>query len=395
MKIRKLLGGLILSTVLAAGIGVSVASRKLAMEVKAEHSIDFGNSGTIYLQLNTDTWQSSSSKIGLYMFNNSVGKSAWGGYVTPSGSSRFVEYSYSLSFTPTQCIAFRMDPSAPAMGDWCWASDRGDSRIWSTTNDTDFKNVVWLGNYYKDSKWTESGAYDLDAVVKGGSSQSWSTPTVDAKLTHVKVNGSDNLEVFGSVSLPDNTYFKIVKGGSVWCGDYSAHSSIASNLNGGGDANIHNISAATYEFYFDYDGCSTYITDPDMAAADEWAQYFLTNVGCDESGASLPSGWTVCATEYAKLSGNSKNIVYGATAKVDGNYIEQAVARYDVAVRNHSSLDRFIVNSGNTPRAAAINNNPIAQITANSGSMIAIIAISVVSLAAVGGYFLFRKKKEN
>ena len=39
---------------------------------------------------------------------------------------------------------------------------------------------------------------------------------------------------------------------------------------------------------------------------------------------------------------------------------------------------------------------PLSSIVAgSSGSMIAIISISAVSLAAIGGYFLFRKKKEN
>lgn len=395
MKLKKLIGGLLLSSVLAVGLGISLSNSSSPVEAKAEHSITLGNSGTIYLQLNTNEWKSNGSKIGLYMFNNNVSKSAWGGLVTPSGSSRFVEYSYSLDFTPNQCIAFRFDPGVETMGDWCWENNRGNSAIWSTTNDTSFNHVVWLGEYYKDSKWTQSGAYDLNAVVKGGASDSWSVATVDQQLTNVKVNGSDNLEVYGSVSLPANTYFKVVKGGSTWCGDYTAHSSIQSNLSGGGSSNIHNTAAATYEFYFDYDGQTTYLTDPDMAAADEWAQYFMAHVGCDETGVDLPSGWSACATEYGKLSGNAKDIVYKATANPSGNYVEQAVARYDVAVRNHSSLSRFIVDSKDTPRSAAIIINPVAQVASNSGSMIAIIVISSVSIAAIGGYFLFKKKKNN
>jgi len=254
-----------LLTFAAAGAFAVAAAKgsKKAEAVKAETTVEIGNSGTIMLQLNTAEWQSSGSKIGLYMFNNSVSKSAWGNLVTPSGSSRFVEYSYNLDFTPAQCIAFRFDPGVETMGDWCFENNRGNSAIWSTTNDTDFSNVVWLGNYYPSSKWTESGAYDLSAVVKGGASDSWAEATVDTQLTHVKVNGSDNLEVYGEVTLPAGTYFKVVKGSGegTWCGNYSAHSSIQSNLSGGGSSNIHNTASATYEFYFDYDGESVNI-DP-------------------------------------------------------------------------------------------------------------------------------------
>ena len=397
MKLKNLTIGLALTTLMGVGIfaGLTATSNTVAEEVKAEHSITLGNSGTIYLQLNTNEWKSSGSQIGLYMFNNSVSRSAWGSLVTPSGSSRFVEYSYSLDFTPTQCIAFRFDPGVQTMGDWCWENNRGNSAIWSTTNDTDFNHVVWLGNYYPSSKWTESGAYDLNAVVKGGNSDSWSVATVDTQLTHVKVNGSDNLEVYGDVSLPANTYFKVVKGGSTWCGSYSCHSSIQSNLSGGGSSNIHNTAAATYEFYFDYDGETTYITDPDMAAADEWAQYFLAHVGCDSTGENLPSGWSSCASQYASLSGAAKNIVYGASAKVDGSYVEQAVARYDVAVANHSSLTRFIVNSGNTPRSAAIKTPATIETVETSNIVLIVAIVSFISSTGIGGYFFFKKRREN
>jgi hypothetical protein len=399
MKKSSILKLFSLLTFAAAGAFAVAAAKgsKKAEVAKAETTIDIGNSGTIMLQLNTAEWKSSGSKIGLYMFNNSVSKSAWGNLVTPSGSSRFVEYSYSLDFTPAQCIAFRFAPGVETMGEWCWENDRGNEAIWATTNDTDFNNVVWLGNYFPDSKWTESGAYDLSAVVKGGSSGSWSEATVDTQLTHVKVNGSDNLEVYGEVILPAGTYFKVVKGSGsgTWCGAYSAHSSIQSNLSGGGESNIHNSAAATYEFYFDYDGESVYITDPVMAEADEWAQYFLSHVGCDSKGISLPSGWSACAEEYGKLSGDAKNLIYGSTAKEDGSYIEQAVARYDYAVAHHASLTKFIVNSSSVARAS-INLefvNDIYSTTQSSNLIIIVSIVSLISASTLVGLIVLKKRK--
>ena len=401
MKKLRLITMLSALTLAAAGVfgSANLLKGKTAESVLADdgHSIAIGNSGKIYLQLNTDFWKTNDCKIGLYMFNDSLNKSAWGDLVRPSGTSRFVEYSYNLDFTPAQCIVFRVNPSCTSIGTWCWENYHSNDSVYNYTDNTDFKAVIWAGygNGGDYNKKTESGAYDLDAVVKGGASSSWSVATVDTALTHAKVNGSDNIEVFGDVTLPANTYFKVVKGGSVWCGAYTAHSSISSNLNGGGANNIHNTSAATYEFYFDYDGETTYITDPVMAAADEWAQYFLNHVGCDASGVNTPSGWTACATEYAKLSGDAKNLVYGASAKEDGSYIEQAVARYDQALRSHPSLTKFIVNSSSQARGANIGVSPLATVSENSNMVIAIVIVSLVSVTAIGGYFFIKRRQTN
>ena len=395
MKLSKIIGGITLATILGAGVfaGVSFNKSNVIKEADADIDVNFGNSGKIFLRLDTNDWKSSSSKIGLYLFNNSVSRNAWGGLVTPSGTSKFVEYSYDLDFTPAGCIAFRVDPSVSSLGDWCWENDRGNTSIWSTTNDISFNNVVWLGNYYEYSKWTESGSYGISVTVKGGTTDDWSVASLDQQLTDVKVNGSDNLEVYGKVTFSGSTYFKVVKG-SDWCGGYSAHSSIASNLETSPSGNIHVKSAATYEIYFDYEGQTSYITDPVIAAADEWAQYFLNNVNCDATSATLPSGWSACATEYGKLGDDSKDLVYGATAKEDGSYIEQAVARYDVAVARHSSLSKFIVNRSGTPRSSAVIKTP--AIIGGNGNLIAsIVVISITSLTAIGGYFFFRKRKEN
>ncbi|MBR4378237.1 MAG: hypothetical protein IKP50_05115 [Bacilli bacterium] len=395
LRLITMLSAFILVAAGALGLANLKEGKKAQVAEASEHAIALGNSGKIFLQLNTSDWRSTSSKICLYMFNNSVSKSAWGSFVTPSSGSRFVEYSYSLDFTPNQCIAWRVDPGVGTMGDWCWENDRGNSAIWSTTNDTTFNHVVYLGNYYQNSKWTESGAYDLNAVVKGGSSDNWSVATVNTQLTHAKVNGSDNLEVFGEVSLPANTYFKVLKGDSTWCGSYSAYSSISSNFSGGGESNIHNTAAGTYEFYFDYDGQSTYITDPVIAAADEWSQDFLSTVGCDSTGKNAPTGWAANASTYSALSGSVKNYIYAASAKEDGTYTEQAVARYDAALRSHPSLTKFIVNSSSQARGANVNVNPLASNSNNSNIVIAIVIVSLVSVTAIGGYFFIKRRQEN
>ena len=368
----------------------NVKSSKKAESVKADTTVDYGTSGTIMLELDNTNWRSN-CKVGLYMFDNSVSKSAWGSLVTPSGG-RYVEYSYSLDFKPAQCIALCVAPGAEVLGDWCWNYD--DSGLYGRTNDTNFKKVVAIGNYYTDSKYCVSSAHDLLTEVKGGASDSWSVATVDVQLTNVKVNSNDKIEVYGNVSLPAGTYFKVVKGGSVWCGNYDAHSSVKSNFSGGGESNIHNTAAGTYEFYFVYEDGSLWITDPIYAAADEWAQYFLNHSGCDSTGVNLPSGWSACATEYGKLSNGAKDLVYGATAKTDGSFIEQAVARYDHAVSCHPSLTKFIVNSSSTPRAVVSNLDYRTVSTTDSNNLIVIVSIvSLISASTLVGLIVIKRRR--
>ena len=218
-------------------------------------------------------------------------------------------------------------------------------------------------------------------------------------LTNVKSNGSHNAEYYStSVTLAVGDEFKIQVApyaSGDYYGAYSTHSSIEDNFDGDGTNNIEVLVAGTYAFYFDSYEHSLYITKVEIAAADEWAQYFLANVGCDSTGANLPTGWSSCATEYAKLSGAAKNIVYGATAKVDGSYVEQAVARYDLAITNHPSLTKFIVNSSDTPRSAVIKTPIISETVSNSNVIMIVLLVSVISLSGVGGYFFFIKKREN
>ena len=378
--------GLIIATTLAMMLGVGVAvgaHQSKAVEVKAA-----SYSGSIIIQKNDNDAKWDGCNIVGYLFNST--SNTWGA-VASNTSNKYQEYSWSISFEPTTIIMLRVPTNWSSSWDNPWWD--GEGGIYARTGNVTLSStdVIWMdGNAKEGSNW---GTYQVDAVVKGGASQSWSTPTVDTKLASIKINSDNKLEAYGSVSLPADTYFKVVKGGDTWCGNYSAHSSIASNLNGGGSDNIHNIAAATYEFYFDYDAETVYITDPAMAAADEWAQYFLSNVGCDATGKDEPTGWNACATEYGKLSGDAKNIVYGATADPSGNYVEHAVARYEQALRSHPSLSHFIVNSGNTPRALAYI-NPSMNDFQDSNTMIIVIAIAAVSALAFTTLLVFKKKKQ-
>ena len=405
MKIKNLIASISLGLVASAGLAASLSASSGVKAASADHSTVIGEKSTIFLQLNTDTWKSGKSKIALYMFNNEVEKSAWGGYVQPDGST-YVEYSYDLDFTPKGCIAFRINKEETRdAGQWCFDNDRSDEAIWATTNDIDFKNVVWLGNYYPDSKWTESGSFDLDAVVKGGASDDWSEATVDVKLTNVKVNLGGNLEVFGSVALPAGTYFKVVKEGEHWFGGFTAYESIAGNLEVSPSGNIHNKEAATYQFYFAYEEPnSIYITDPDLAAADEWAQGFM---GADCT--ATKTGWGTAKAAFESLSSKAQDLIEGEKhidhEEVAPTFIASAVQRYDYVLElygvkselNPTGYEDFLgrVDAGKVVPGSAGAIYGMNYTSNSNSTVIIIVAVSSAAVLAFTLLLVFKKKRHN
>ena len=316
---------------------------------------------------------------------------AWSTYLTGTKAGTYqISVPYDIPFEPKTMLIARYN-SSYSQASWNTNKWPGSSYAWGQTDDIEFGTYVIVSNL----NGSKNAASTYYPVIKGGTS----TWTDKAILSEHKVNGSGHVEYFStSVAFSQNERFKSVvpsSMGDLYYGTYSTHSSLTSNFSGGGDNDITVLVGGTYALYFDSATRSVYITTVAIAQADEWAQYFLSNVGCDASGVNLPTGWSSCATEYAKLSGDAKDIVYGATGKESGTYVEQAVARYDVAVRNHSSLTRFIVNSGNTPRTSSYV-NPISIFNKVDSSAVIISAVVIgATTLAVGGYFLLRKKKEN
>ncbi len=371
----------ILSTMLL-GVGVFAGVSSVSENAPVEKAEAASYSGSVIIKKNDNNMRWTGCKLTAWLFAGNTG--TWGTAVQNTDTLYQVYSWEGLAFNPTGIIILRVADN------WSKYSDPWKNPYCRTGDITlDDLSVIWMnGDASSDGNY---GTYTVDAVVKGGASQDWTTPTVNTRLSNIKVNEDGVLEAYGTVTLEANTYFKTLKANSTWCGAYSAHDSIKSNFNGGGSSNIHNIKAGTYEFYFDYEGCSTYITDPVYAAADEWAQYFLSHVGCDSTGVKLPTGWSNCATEYGKLTGASKDLIYGATAKQDGSYIEKAVARYDHALVSHPTLDRFIKNSSNVSRAVS---SPfgIPTETNNTQATITIVVTTLISVVAVGGFFLLKRK---
>ena len=347
---------------------------------KYTHTNDFV--GNVHVDLRTSTLANSAANYAVYFWNNDYSpvKDGWTNYVAGASNERLLTFSYDLDFEPLKMIVVRY-VSTYTQSEWNTEKWPKDNKRTGQTGDSDFNEMVRLNSDYS--------AYLGYPKVMGGSP--WGEVTL---LDSVKSNGSHHAEYYSSVTLSANQEFKIQVAPYAdgdYYGSYSTHASLTAKFTTS-NGNIKALEAGTYSFYFDSYSNSVYITTVALASADEWAQYFLTNVGCDETGAALPTGWNDCATEYGKLSGDAKNIIYGTTAGTEG-YVAQAVARYDHAVKAHPSLTKFIVNSSNVVRASAPTTIIMTVNKYDIAVVMAIIVTSTIALSFVCGYFILRKKR--
>lgn len=106
---------------------------------------------------------------------------------------------------------------------------------------------------------------------------------------------------------------------------------------------------------------------------------------------------TTLSTEYngmvaqAKVVFTSATVVRGKGATYE-NAISEALSRYVNMVEEKETGDFLSLGSEVLQKGTV---NPVNLVSKNSSAVIVIVAISAISAAAIGGYFLFRKKKED
>lgn len=349
--------------------------------------------GTINVDLRDSGWAGAAANYAVMFMDKTTYTSevdGWSTYLTGTAQDvKLIQISYSLQFEPLQMTLVRYN-SSYAKASWDSEKWPGEPNAWGQTPDIDVAEMIRIG----DSTDGEGKNYAYAGYAKVVNF----TASTETPLNSVKLNGSSHAEYFSTtVALAVNQEFKVqvapYEDGDYY-GTYSAHTSITSNFTGGGSSNIKCLVAGTYAFYFDSSANSLYITKVSIAQADEWAEYFLDHVGCDSTGKNVPTGWSSCATEYAKLSDDAKDIVYGATAKVDGTAVERAVARYDHALVSHPSLTKFIVNHSSTPRAVNFVGDYRTVSTTDSNNLIIIVSIvSLISASTLVGLIVIKRRR--
>lgn len=383
--LKAILGISLAATGFAGSVAFGVATFPNNQKVEIAEAV---TSGKLLAKLdNAGKWSDSNAKLCAYLTDDS--SDYWTGLQTISSSQKFYIFDYSISFTPTKLIWVRMNPAATS-GNW--------SQKWNQTGDLGWNEATYVPDQWDPS----SGAcsqWTITADVKT-SLDGFTNPKTHLYMSTIEMVGDnqDQPQVSGSVTLQLNEEFKVIAGDGTWSGYYGCPEALDSAFTGGSktgnNPSLSNIvckTPGTYGFFFNTETKRIWISRDDIVDADGYAAYFLENVGCDVTGATEPSGWSDVAARYATLSGDAKNVLYAAEADVSGDNIARCVYWYDYAVKAHSGLTKFMVNSSGTPRASG-HSLPIESSNYNNVIMIALISTSLIGLS-VGTYFLIRKRK--
>ena len=138
----------------------------------------------------------------------------------------------------------------------------------------------------------------------------------------------------------------------------------------------------------------------DDTRAGYYGTYFLSQITCSGSGSitSSSTNWTNVKNEYKKhLSTSVEGKVWTSSGSSTGTDLQKAMDRYDYIVfyKQYSGYDDFINRATSSGKSHSIFVNRLFNFNAKDASSIAVIVVvSVTSLAALGGYFFLRKKKQ-
>ena len=130
--------------------------------------------------------------------------------------------------------------------------------------------------------------------------------------------------------------------------------------------------------------------------------------------AELDDAWSACASAYSTFLSDcaaleeahegegeyAKNLIRYATAQYSDDSgeacIERAMKTYEICVSKHQ-LDPFMYDDDGTTPLRSVNISEGFRLfnIQNSSTILIVSIVSLVSIAAVGGYFFLRKKKED
>ena len=394
MKLRHSLSIFGLVAMLGLGVGVGLAS--MNQEVKEARAV--GASGKITIDCTGGDWSTNAGGQKLSVkFTDGGENVGWGSLVTTSQYVYLAEVPYDLSFTPTKMTAYRYNPS---LDEEDWEADKTTS-VWNKTSELDFTangNII-IGAWDEDHNSATVGYWGI-AGKSAGTSYEWTDPL--AMFTGAKKNGSNHVEYYGEFTFTQWEEFLIHEGESYYktatFSDYVDDSEWGEH---GGNIQYQAAEDITIRIYFDRNNGSIYITDPVHADADEWAQDLLGSNCTDTKNnwAALSTSYAAYVTKYDTAFSN----IFVNEAHVDHlvdvtSYVSKAVQRYDYVLERfgRTSYTDFIgrVAAG---KVTPLNINTVQESTNSSTNftLVVIVASSVAVLAIIGGYFYFRKRKED
>ncbi len=210
--------------------------------------------------------------------------------------------------------------------------------------------------------------------------------------------GAGNKAVLEGVSIPKDAKVKIFNykaetTSADWYGHLGSEYTFASNDL---DENIVFSKGGSYSFYLNNED-DVYIS----AGLNSFLTSYLTKIGgvCKTDNTtdvdSLATIWGQLASDYADLLPSERSDLTNAQANKDGTNLQKVASSYDWIVGRYGAL--LGVNYNFMSRTVVPHSRVIvSQTTINStNTALVIITISSVCALALGGYFFFRKRKED
>ena len=343
--------------------------------VGLESNVFNGVIGETYLDITQcSDWENDGAKFAFYYYNATA--NGWSDFaVEMKGQDNIYLASYELEFTPTNVVAVRLnsDATVPVM-----------EKKWNQTQNLTY----YRSGAVEITGWDQSNSNSSPLAITEGLDE-------EVLLDNYKRNFSGHPEHYNeTVVLEAGDEFEIKLGDSSYH-TFTTHDTVkdAFALN---ESKIHVNKAGSYAFYFDATSLSLYITDPVLAAADEWAQAFL-GANCNYT----KSNWVTLDEAYGDLPDKSKLLFQTMShsepsAAVEG-FIAKAVQRYDyvLVLYGTDSYADFMerIDAGkltlpqSTPNALALNGD--------TRSMTILLVLAGVAAAILTGAIVYAKKRKN
>ena len=391
------------------GLGVGAAVKGEAKVEKVEAVTTTFNDAAVYLDTSS-CWENGDERFAVYWSDGS--NTGW--YSMIGLGTNF--YGARLPAKDITLVIFcRMDGAT---------TDNNWSNKWNQTADLSSSNFSKSSAVFKVSKW--DGADKSDWKANSGytsnfadryvacADNNWSANDSGYKLSLDMTKAEGRLVKEFSITTPETKEFLKVTDGS-WKKSYGCShvvdgtSSTYVDLSEGDNNNIGLKVAGTYEIYWKYlatDSKEIWIQIGSDTEANNYATTFLASITCTSSGVDFArSVWnkvgdakTSMEYKFSQLTTGAKNLLIEAEGDEDGSKVEQCIARYDRILYKYGygeGNDKYHDFMGRKP--ATMNGSTRIQSVLGdetaTNATLATVIITVVSLAAVGGFFFLRKKK--
>lgn len=400
MKLKKLFGGLLLSSFLAAGLGVSISASNKVVEVNAA-SVPSG----VYVNIDNCQWKdwgAALSNIKAHFFNGGTGYTTWPGTAVTSVTIHGTTYGYAAVPSGATQVIFN-----------AWGGDSNQNKTGDLTIPTDGKLLFTVNSHNTSSVQTGSWS-NLDVIHP---TSSLLTPS--ASTARVFINNDSAHQDWKSAKL----------GIRAWGGSCSILNNrpVTANVYGVSwfDGNYGNVWYGYADIPIDCTSFQVVRLSADTQSATVWS--YSSDVSKSNTAFSciyyLVGGSTDNMTLYA---GGAKDDHAGSTllAKVIESYDTCSSSNcngygdaIELNTNFYSHADDWAKSQTGTSRggtsatfsshfegmlyrksggAFSSNTFLLQSITCGpASSLIIVVSATAVSIAAIGGYFLFKKKKND